>query len=200
VVSTSPLGLYGGDAELSSRTTGLGAAGAQPRRNDYLCRCRGEVIVTEHGRKLVIGASYGLLTAAKLAASGQSVSVVGLPDEVAGIKSHGVSIRFANDVVLAPPMGFAGIRLITPEEVDVAAHDMVFLAVQEPQAGTAGMTGLLGRIGDRLPVAALMNMPPPPFLDRVPGLPHDIGREAYCDTAVWARLPAERMTLASPDA
>lgn len=151
-------------------------------------------------RRLVIGASYGLLTAAKLAASGQPVSVVGFPDEVARIRSHGVRIGFADDLVLVPPMGCAGIRLVTPEEVDVAAHDLVFLAVQEPQAGTAAMAGLLRRIGDRLPVAALMNMPPPPFLERLPGLPQGIGRGAYRDAAVWAGLPAARMTLASPDA
>ena len=47
-------------------------------------------------RKLVIGASYGLLTAAKLAASGQPVSVVGFPDEVEKIRSHGVRIGFSN--------------------------------------------------------------------------------------------------------
>jgi hypothetical protein len=156
--------------------------------------------VKDPKRKLVIGASYGLLTAAKLAASGQPVTVVGFPDEVARIRSHGVRIGFANDLVLVPPMGVAGLRLATPQEVDVAAHDMVFLAVQEPQAGTAAIAGLLGRIADRLPVAAVMNMPPPPFLERVPGLPRGIGRGAYRDAAVWAALPAERMTLASPDA
>jgi hypothetical protein len=156
--------------------------------------------VKEPLRKLVIGASYGLLTAAKLAASGQPVSVVGFPDEVVRIWSHGVRIGFADGLVLVPPMGYAGIRLVTPEEVDVAEHDLVFLAVQEPQVGTAAMAGLLRRIGDRLPVAALMNMPPPPFLERVPGLPQGIGRGAYRDAAVWAGLPAARMTLASPDA
>lgn len=151
-------------------------------------------------RRLVIGGSYGLLTAAKLAASGQPVSVVGFPDEVASIRSHGVRIGFADDLVLVPPMGYAGIRLVTPEEVDVAAHDLVFLAVQEPQAGTAAIADLLRRIGDRLPVAALMNMPPPPFLERVPSLPQGIGQGAYRDETVWAGLPAARMTLASPDA
>lgn len=160
----------------------------------------GKVTLKEPMRNLVVGANYGLLAAAKLAASGQSVSVVGFPEEVARIRSQGVRIGFANDLVLMPPMGDAGVRLVTPGEVDVSEHDMVFLAVQEPQVATPAIAELMGRIGDQLPVAALMNMPPPPFLERVPGLPQGIEQGVYHNTTVWARLPSERMSLASPDA
>jgi hypothetical protein len=188
------------DLELSLGVIGAGAVGAQSCGNDHLCRSKDYVILKEPVRSLVIGASYGLLTAAKLSAGGQPVSVVGFPDEVERIRSYGVRISFADGLLLEPPMGYAGIRMVTPEEVDVTEHDLVFLAVQEPQAGTAAIAELLRSIGDRLPVAALMNMPPPPFLERVSGLPQGIAQGVYRDEAVWAGLPAARMTLASPDA
>lgn len=151
-------------------------------------------------RTLVIGASYGLLPAAKIAASGHPVTVVGRSDEIAAIGTDGVGIDFGGERTLRPPMGGQGLRLSVPEAVDVSEHDLVFLAVQEPQAGAAALADLLARIGDRLPVAALMNMPPPPFLDRLTTLPITIRAGAYHAASVWAALSPDRMTQASPDA
>jgi hypothetical protein len=51
----------------------------------------------------------------------------------------------------------------------------------------------------RVPCMSIMNMPPPPFLARIPGL--DVAKcgEAYTDPAVWDGFDPKLMTLCSPD-
>ena len=151
-------------------------------------------------RTLVIGASYGLLPAAKIAASGHPVTVIGYAEEIAAITADGLYIDFGSGRTLRPPLGPQGLRFCSPEAVEVGAHDLVFLAVQEPQVRAPALTDLLAQIGGHIPIAALMNMPPPPFLDRIPTLPIAIRARAYGAPSAWAPLPPDRITQASPDA
>ncbi|MCV2879276.1 hypothetical protein OE699_10445 [Sedimentimonas flavescens] len=150
-------------------------------------------------RVLVIGASYGLLPAIKIAAADHAVTVVGHPSEVALIAQHGASLDFGEGRVLRPPLGDTALSFTTPGEVDPSGYEIAFLAIQEPQARSPEIASLLKRIGGVMPIASLMNMPPPPFLDRIPSLPPAIRAGVYGAAEVWAALPAERMTLASPD-
>lgn len=150
-------------------------------------------------RVLTVGASYGLLPSAKIAAAGHAVTVVGRADEVAAIARDGVAVQFSDEQVLRPPMGRKGLTLATPEAVNPQDFDLIVFAVQEPQVHTDEIRNLLARIGDTVPVASIMNMPPPPFLARVPALPDDLMVGAYRDLDVWRAIPAARMTLASPD-
>lgn len=150
-------------------------------------------------RALVIGASYGLLPAAKIAASGHAVTVVGRAEEVRAIRHSGASVTFGASERLIPPTGPHALSFATPDVVDPSEFDIVFLALQEPQARAPEIASLIRLIADRLPVASVMNMPPPPFLDRIEKLPVAVPAGAYSAEEVWNALPAERMTLASPD-
>jgi hypothetical protein len=148
---------------------------------------------------LVIGASYGLLAAAKIAASGHAVTVVGRPAEIAAITRGGVEIEFPGGNMLFPPLGAQGLRFADPAEIEPDDYDMVFLAVQATQVQTPEIAGLLHRIGGRLPIASLMNLPPPPFLERIETLPAAVRFAAMQSADVWAALPPDRMTMAAPD-
>ena len=44
-----------------------------------------------------------------------------------------------------------------------------------------------------------MNMPPLPYMKRIPGLDCDTLKPAYTDAAVWDSFDPERITLNSPD-
>jgi hypothetical protein len=46
---------------------------------------------------------------------------------------------------------------------------------------------------------SIMNMPPLPYMRRIPGLNGDSLKPAYTDPAVWDNFDPERMTLNSPD-
>jgi len=150
-------------------------------------------------RVLIIGASYGLLPAAKIAAAGHAVCVIGRADEVAQITRDGVAIQFSPDQILRPPMGPGGLTLATPDVVEPTDYDLVILAIQEPQVHNPEIEALLNKIGDRLPVASIMTMPPPPFLARIPALPEVATVGAYQDAKVWEAISPDRITLASPD-
>lgn len=153
---------------------------------------------------LVVGASYGLLPAAKIALSGHRATVVGRAEEAASLAAEGLEVRFAPEAdgsvpTLHVPPGHPGLAAATPEAADPAAFDLVLLAVQEPQAAALAIADLLARIGGRVPVVSIMNLPPPPYLDRIEGLPEGLREGVYADPAPWAALPPARLTLASPD-
>ena len=65
----------------------------------------------------------------------------------------------------------APVAAATPEEVQPAGFDMAILAMQESQYGESGVRRLMQRLAQAgTPCLALMNMPPPPYLRRIPGL------------------------------
>ena len=90
---------------------------------------------------------------------------------------------------------------LRPGDVDPAAFDLVALAMQEPQYGSPGVRELLDRVArSRVPCMSIMNMPPLPYLARIPGISMDACRAAYTDPAVWENFDPATMTLCSPDA
>src|SRR6185295_8604877 len=87
-----------------------------------------------------------------------------------------------------------------PTAVDPEAHDLVALAMQEPQYGAGDVRDLLAAIGAaRRPCMSIMNMPPLPFLARIPSVDGDGCRPCYADPTVWDVLDPALVTLCSPD-
>ena len=58
-----------------------------------------------------------------------------------------------------------------PADVDPADYDLVALAMQEPQYRQAEVRALLAKVAQaRVPCMSIMNMPPLPYIKRIPGL------------------------------
>ena len=155
---------------------------------------------------LIMGASYGSLLGAKLLLAGHNVTLVCLPVEVELFNADGARVRL-------PVKGREGLIEIDsrnapgklsaagPGAVDPAGFDLVALAMQEPQYGSPGVRELLDRVArSRVPCMSIMNMPPLPYLARIPGVSMDACRAAYTDPAVWENFDPAMMTLCSPDA
>src|SRR5207244_1926534 len=51
----------------------------------------------------------------------------------------------------------------------------------------------------RVPCMSIMNMPPLPYLKRIPGLNADACRSCYTDPSVWDGFDPKLVTLCSPD-
>jgi hypothetical protein len=59
---------------------------------------------------------------------------------------------------------------------------------------------LLDAVGkSRVPCMSIMNMPPLPYVKRIPGLDYDALKPAYTDASVWDSFDPARLTLNSPD-
>jgi hypothetical protein len=72
--------------------------------------------------------------------------------------------------------------------------------MQEPQYRSPGVRELLEAVAKaKLPCMSIMNIPPLPYLARIPGMAMEKIRECYTDPAVWDRFDPKFMTLCSPD-
>jgi hypothetical protein len=88
----------------------------------------------------------------------------------------------------------------TPDAVDAGAFDVIVLGMQEAQYGAPGVRDLTGRVAkSRTPCLAIMNMPPLPYLKRLPGLSTDGLEACYADPGIWTDFDPSMVTLASPD-
>src|SRR5205823_14395815 len=88
----------------------------------------------------------------------------------------------------------------TPDEADPSQFDLVVLAMQEGQYGSPGVRELMGRVARAgMPCLAIMNMPPLPYLKRIPGLSTETLETCYTDPRVWDGFDPALTTLASPD-
>jgi len=154
---------------------------------------------------LILGASYGSLFSTKLLMAGHSVCLVCTKPTADLINREGTIVRF-------PIKGREGLLDVsskslpgklsasTPDTVDPAAFDLIVLGMQEAQYGAAGVRELMGRIAtSRKPCLAIMNMPPLPYLRRIPGLSTDPLEVCYADPGVWKGFDPALTTLASPD-
>jgi hypothetical protein len=154
---------------------------------------------------LILGASYGSLFGTKLLIAGHPVSLVCTKPTAELINREGTVVRFPIRGRQAPldvrSKALPGtLSATTPDEVNPAAFDLVVLGMQEAQYGSSGVRELMGRIArGRVPCLAIMNMPPLPYLKRIPGLATDTMEACYADPAVWAEFDPTLMTLASPD-
>jgi hypothetical protein len=72
--------------------------------------------------------------------------------------------------------------------------------MQEPQYRSPGVRELLDAVAkSRVPCMSIMNMPPLPYLKRIPGLNTDALRHCYTDATVWDSFDPNFITLCSPD-
>ncbi|MEN3353625.1 MAG: hypothetical protein V7640_1783 [Betaproteobacteria bacterium] len=156
---------------------------------------------------LILGASYGSLLGTKLLMAGHRVCLVCTRPTAELIRRDGTHVRFPlgggqpQQVDVASKMLPGALSASTPDEVDPAAYDLVVLGMQEPQYGAQGVRELMGRIArSRKPCLAIMNMPPLPYLERIPGVFSAPLKSGYLDPRVWEGFEPQLMTLASPDA
>ncbi|MFT5895663.1 MAG: ketopantoate reductase [bacterium] len=154
---------------------------------------------------LMLGASYGSLFATKLALAGHSTTMVCLPAEEELINSHGTLVRLpvrgrAEPIELSSQELTGRITACSAESADPTAFDLIVLAMQEPQYSVGAVKELMERIAtSNLPCVSIMNMPPLPFLARLPGIRIADVESAYTDPEVWSRFDPALVTLASPD-
>jgi hypothetical protein len=79
-------------------------------------------------------------------------------------------------------------------------YDLICLAMQEPQYRSPGVRELLDAVArSRLPCMSIMNMPPLPYVKRIPGLDYAALEPAYTDARVWDNFDPRFLTLCSPD-
>ncbi|MEO7741535.1 MAG: hypothetical protein ABIR98_01180 [Usitatibacter sp.] len=154
---------------------------------------------------LILGASYGSLLGAKLALAGHSVTLVCLPQEAQLINAEGAIVRIPvkgrDGLVEVNSRNLPGkLRASGPHEVDPKSFDLAALAMQEPQYGSAGVRELLAEVARaRVPCMSIMNMPPLPYLARIPGIDAAKCAGCYTDPSVWDGFDPRLMTLCSPD-
>jgi hypothetical protein len=154
---------------------------------------------------LIMGASYGSLLGTKLALAGHNVDLVCLPPEAELINNDGAVIRIpvkgrtglveVNSKKLPGKMAAGGTTAFDPKN-----YDLVVLAMQEPQYRSPGVRELLQSVAkSRKPCMSIMNMPPLPYLKRIPSIDAEAIRDCYTEAAVWDAFDPATMTLCSPD-
>ncbi|MBV9586444.1 MAG: hypothetical protein JO213_16340, partial [Alphaproteobacteria bacterium] len=154
---------------------------------------------------LILGASYGSLLATKLLFGGHKITMVCLPAEVEAFNSEGARVRLPirgrKEPVELDSRKLPGKLSATgPTDVNPADYDLVALAMQEPQYRSPGVRELLDAVArGRIPCMSIMNMPPLPYLKRIPGLNTDALTSAFTDASVWSNFDPGLLTLCSPD-
>jgi hypothetical protein len=154
---------------------------------------------------LILGASYGSLFGTKLLMAGHRVSLVCTRPTAELINHEGTIVRMPIkgrttllDIESKKLRGT--LSASTPDQCDPAGFDLIVLGMQEAQYGSDGVRELIGRVASsRKPCLAIMNMPPLPYLKRIPGLAAESLEGCYADPAVWKNFDPALMTLASPD-
>jgi hypothetical protein len=154
---------------------------------------------------LILGASYGSLLGTKLLLAGHSVTLVCTPGTADLINRNGTLVRLPvrgmdTPVSIDSRALSASLLAATPDQVEPAGYDLVVLAMQEPQYSSPGVRELLEAVARaRVPCMAIMNMPPLPYLARLPGIDPDKLRACYTEPAIWDSFEPGLVTLASPD-
>src|SRR5580692_7113682 len=154
---------------------------------------------------LLMGASYGSLLASKLLFGGHHIHLVCLPAEADLINAEGFRVRLPvrgrKDPVVLDSRNLPGKVSAGPASgINPKDYDLVGLAMQEPQYRSAGVRELLDAVARaKVPCMSIMNMPPLPYLKRIPGLNTDVLKSCYTDATVWQNFDPAHMTLCSPD-
>jgi hypothetical protein len=154
---------------------------------------------------LLMGASYGSLLASKILFGGHKLHLVCLPAEADLINSEGFRVRLPvrgrKDPVELDSRKLPGKVTAGPAAgVNPKDYDLVGLAMQEPQYRSPGVRELLDAVGkSRVPCMSIMNMPPLPYVKRIPGLDYEALKPAYTDPSVWDSFDPATITLNSPD-
>ena len=154
---------------------------------------------------LILGASYGSLLGTKLLMAGHNVTLVCRQNTAELINRDGTEVRIklrdeaVHRAIFSRDLP-GKLDASTPADVDISRYDMVALAMQEPQYANHSVRTLMVKIAEaRLPCLSIMNMPPLPYLKRIPALADMNLEEAYTNALVWERFKPGLVTLCSPD-
>jgi hypothetical protein len=154
---------------------------------------------------LIMGASYGSLLASKILFGGHQLHLVCLPAEADLINTEGfrvwLPVRGRKEPVELDSRKLPGKVTAGPATgVNPKGYDLIGLAMQEPQYRSPGVRELLDAVAkSRVPCMSIMNMPPLPYVKRIPGLDYDALKPAYTDPSVWDSFDPATITLNSPD-
>ncbi|WP_395713146.1 hypothetical protein [Reyranella sp.] len=154
---------------------------------------------------MIMGASYGSLLASKILFGGHSVHLICLPAEADLINAEGFRVRMPirgrKDPVEIDSRKLPGkVTAGGTTSANPADYDLIGLAMQEPQYRSPGVRELLDAVAkSRVPCMSIMNMPPLPYVKRIPGLDGRLLEPAYTDPRVWDSFDPETLTLCSPD-
>src|SRR5262249_23987296 len=176
--------------------------GTLGRRNNRLNTARGDGMAY---KIMIMGASYGSLLASKILFGGHSVHLICLPAESDLINAEGFRVRLPvrgrKDPVVLDSRQLPGrVTAGGTTSANPADYDLIGLAMQEPQYRSPGVRELLDAVAkSRKPCMSIMNMPPWPYVKRIPGLDYDQLKPAYTDASVWDSFDPEWLTLCSPD-
>ena len=154
---------------------------------------------------LILGAAYGSLLASKMLFGGHKIHHICLPAEADLINAEGFRVRMPvkgrKDPVLLDSTKLPGKVTAGPATgVNPADYDLIGLAMQEPQYRSPGVRELLDAVAkSKVPCMSIMNMPPLPYVKRIPGLDYAALEPAYTDARVWDNFDPASLTLCSPD-
>lgn len=154
---------------------------------------------------LILGASYGSLLASKIMFGGHSVKLVCLPEEAALINAEGFRVRLpirgrAEQVEIDSRKLPGKVSAAGANEVSPGEYDLIGLAMQEPQYGSAGVRQLLDAVArSGVPCMSIMNMPPLAYMRRIRSLDASALKPAYTAPEVWQHFADNAITLCSPD-
>src|SRR5450631_2713294 len=154
---------------------------------------------------LILGAAYGSLLASKMLFGEHKIHHICLPAEADLINAEGFRVRLPvrgrKDLVVLDSRKLPGkVTAGGTAGVNPKDYDLVGLCMMEPQYRAAGVRELLDAVAkSRVPCMSIMNMPPLPYIRRIPGLDYDALKPAYTDPTVWENFDPKCMTLNSPD-
>src|SRR5258708_17297877 len=154
---------------------------------------------------LILGASYGSLLATKLLMAGHNVTLVCRKKTAELINRDGTEVRIKlrdepkHRSILSRDLP-GTLDATSPADVDLTRYDLVGLAMQEPQYTNHTIRVLMIKIAAaKLPCLSIMNMPPLPYLRRIPALADMDLEAAYTNAQVWERFEPGLVSLGSPD-
>src|SRR6201988_4443391 len=154
---------------------------------------------------LILGASYGSLLATKLLMAGHNVTLVCRRKTADLINRDGTEVRIklrdepSHRAIFSRDLP-GTLDATPPADVDLSRYDLVVLAMQEPQYTNHTIRVLMIKIAEaKLPCLSIMNMPPLPYLKRIPALADMDLEESYTNAQVWERFKPGLLSLCSPD-
>src|SRR5207302_5093721 len=143
--------------------------------------------------------------ASKMLFGGHKIHHICLPAEADLINAEGFRVRLPvkgrKDPVVLDSTKLPGKVTAGPATgVNPRDYDLIGLAMQEPQYRSPGVRELLDAVAkSRVPCMSIMNMPPLPYVKRIPGLDYEALKPAYTDPSVWDSFDPGALTLCSPD-
>src|SRR5688572_14332772 len=165
-----------------------------------------EMTMSTPHKVLILGASYGSLLAIKLVAAGHAVKLACLPAEAEAFNADGARVRI-------PVKGREGLVEVhskklpgslsadVPASINPRDYDLVVLAMQEPQYKSPGVRELLDAVAkSRVRCMSIMNMPPLPYLSRIPGVDPKACGEGDAGREVWDGFGPASIALCSAGA